>query len=85
MHTFARSTLYIFIYAKGSIEKMKGFISFENQSISNPSNQQYLGKGYSPHEFQYYLNTISLGPLILSLLYVYVLSPLIQQPISNFL
>ena len=42
MHTFARNTLYKFIYSKGSIEKMKGFISFENQGISNPSNKQYL-------------------------------------------
>ena len=42
MHTFARNTFYIFIYSKGSIEKMKGFILFENQGISNPSNKQYL-------------------------------------------
>lgn len=42
MHTFARNTLYIFIYSKGSTEKMKGFVLFENQGISNPSNKQYL-------------------------------------------
>lgn len=37
-----RNTIYIFIYAKDSVEKMKGIILFENQGISNPSNKQYL-------------------------------------------
>lgn len=54
MHTFDRNTLYIFIHAKYFIEKMKGFILFENQGISNTSDKQYLD--YSlPHEFSYHL------------------------------
>lgn len=43
------------IYAKDSIEKMKGFILFENQGINNPSNEPYSEKDYSPpHEFSYH-------------------------------
>ena len=77
MHIFARNTLYIFIYAKGSIEKMKGFILFENQGISNPSNKQYLEWDYSPpREFSYRWTLFLLWPFILSLLYVYISSPL---------
>lgn len=73
MHTFDRNTLYIFIYAKYFIEKMKGFILFENQVISNTNDKQYLDKVYSlPNEFSYHLEHYFLCGPECFLYYMYI-------------
>lgn len=43
-YTFVRDTLYILIYAKGSTEKMKGFILFVSQGITNSNNSNVQEK-----------------------------------------